>query len=372
MGTQSQIRSFVLLLLSSALVLVAGCRNSKDDPKSYDIQGTLAPIAEETIIPAHQIFLNETEALKEECIDFLSRQDLEALTDLQNQLLITQQKWSACEAFEFGEAADLYIHSRIGKWPTNPFLIEQWASGNDSITRDFIESRGASSRGLPAIEYLLFDKPLDSTLAQMTIASAAAQRRAYLFGLCENLQLKADLLHEFWAPGGSNYGGRWANSSETGLDHPMSLLINRTIGLLEEVAKKKIGTPLGKFDWEVAQPDMVEAGLSSNSLELAIMNCNSLFQIHTGVRSGGGISAALDALEAKFDGESLSTFIDERFQLVLESLDRIDTPLKEAVIGEYEKVDLAYSRLRDLLTLYKADLASALSVTVTVSDNDGD
>ena len=358
-----------VIIVLFAVVLMESCRKT-DTPASYSVEEVLAPIATQLIVPAHEDLITEIDLLSQKGLEFETATDLASLSDLQNQLISTHSAWKRCEPYKFGEAKETFIHNRIGKWPTNPFLLEQAIAGSDSIHPGFIESRGSTSRGLSAIEYLLHQKEADSTLYDFTIGPQAERRMMYLLGLIENLEEKASALLNFWAS--DDYGNRWANSTLSGIDHPMGLLVNAMAGLIEEVSKSKVGTPLGKFDFEVPQPETVETPYADYSLELVKANISSLHDCYLGPNGAGGIDDALDMLEAKYDGNPLSGIVENAFVRAENSLNAITPPLKEAVISESEVVNEAYDACRDLLILFKADLASALSVTITVSDNDGD
>lgn len=363
---------FRSLLLAAAFSLIfSAC---KDDPETptYEISTTLTPIGNELAIPLHDVLVAETGTLRTLAQNFAGTPDSANLTAFRSQLEVAHVAWKACEPFVFGDAKNQFLHNRIGKWPTNPTQIETILAGTDVLDDAFIDRQGSTARGLYALEYLVFFRSIDSTVYYFTNDAGATRRTDYLTGLCTNLEQKATGLRDFWSPSGGNYATDWANSTAVGSQHPMDLIVNELSSLLEEVAKDKIGTPLGKFNFDVPQPERIETPYGSYSLKLARENVRVLHEIFNGPNGAGGIDDALDALEAQYNGQPLSTAIDAEFTTLETELAAIPEPLEEAIFDAAATLEAAYQTANDLLVLVRADLASALSVTIVPSDNDGD
>lgn len=364
-------KKYRFILLATVLVLLStGCKEDPEDP-SYDPIAALEPVAKDIVLPLHERFLQATEDLWASARAFELQGDSLSLIALQERFMEAHEAWKGCEAFDFGEVRDLYLHNRIGKWPMNEVLIEQAISGSDNLTEAFVEGKGSTAKGLSAIEYMLFDRR-DSVYHAFTVGTNAGRRLQYTLALCENLRNKARELNDFWATAGGSYASRWANSTATGIEHPIGLLLNRLIVLQEQVCKDKLGKPMGKFDGNVLQPGSLEAGRSGNSLALLRENVQTMYLIFKGPQGKGGLDGALDELGALYNGLPLSDRVAAAFSRVLDEIDAIKPPLSQALNTQFAELDLLYADCKELLILMKSDMASALSVTLTISDNDGD
>jgi predicted lipoprotein len=217
----------------------------------------------------------------------------------------------------------------------------------------------------------LFDAGVQATLAAFTSDSLASARRAYLKGLADNLESKAREVHGIWSSDGGDYGRQLAASTATGIQDPMGLVVNAMIAMLEEVTKTKIGKPFGKFDLGILQPELVESFRANVSLPLIRANMVALESMYNG-SSTSGLDQALDDLHALYGEDPLSTTITQAFTASIQALDQITLPLQDAMIGQHAQVEAAYQALKALVILFKTDLCSAMNLTVTVSDADGD
>lgn len=364
---------FRLALLFMAIVVVASsCRDKDDEPLPYDQETILLPIGQDLAVRNHLDFRDFTMNLVNDCQAFVNTVNAQNLMELQQQLKQTHLAWKACEPYEFGQAQNTYLHNRIGKWPSNYNFIELGISDSIPITAASVEGLGSTSRGLSAIEYLLFDQDSPQTLMAFSSGPFAARRSQYLELLCLNLHEKATALYNHWQPAGSNFGCAWPKSTETGIQSALSLFVNRQIELIEEITKQKLGTPMGKFDGGAAQPESLEAGRSENSLPLIRKNLEAIHALAKGPSQESGLYAALDALDARYNGGSLSAAIENNFQELFLRIDAIAGSMVATLLSAPNSLDPIYESARKLTVLFKTDVASALSITVTVSDNDGD
>lgn len=358
-----------LLFLPLFSLAALGCKEPVE--YHYDKSAVLTDVAYGQILPSTAGFMIETASLAGSAEAFVAGVDSATLVALQSQWERCVLKWKACEVFDFGVAKDSYLPGRIGKWPSDPDIIEGKIAGADSLDVAFFQNLGATARGLYALEYLLFDRSLPTTLADFSSGSLAARRRAFLLGTSWELHAKAQEWHGLWSAAPDEYARKWANSSETGLEDPAGLLVNGMISLLEEVAKVKVGKPFGKFDLGILHPDAVESPRTGTSLALIRANLASLEAVFRG-GDHTGLDQALNDLHATYGDEDLSAAIIQEFGVVYHAMDQITMPLQDALINQHEQVEDLYEALKAMTVLFKADVSSAMSITVTVSDTDGD
>ncbi len=358
---------FCLLFLGGAM---SGC-DGRGEVYDYDRVGILEEVAQSEILPGLAYLRFATDSLRSSVNQFTQQPTVQTLGMARAQWIKANLRWKACEIFEIGLVRDRRMQSRISKWPTDGGLIETEIVGATLMDQAYFEALGATSRGLPAMEYLLFGGDTSAVLQRFTTDSAAARRQDYLLGLAENLHLKAGELQQLWIASGENYAYNFAHSTATGLEDPVGQLVNAMISMMEEVAKTKIGKPLGKFDLGILHPDAVESTYANVSKELIRANIVALQAAFLGT-AHTGLDMALDDLHANYGLIALSATITQQFTTTLAAIDQVTLPLQDALVTQHDQVEAAYQAMKDLIVLFKADLCSAMSITVTVTDADGD
>jgi uncharacterized protein len=352
------------------LLAATSCRRG-DDPR-FDKAGILQATVEGIIVPYHQQFETAAMRLQDQVAIFATAPDSAQLTLVRTAWVSCDLAWKRCEMFELGRIKEGYLFTRIGKWPISPDQIGDVLAGTDPLDATAIERVGSSGKGLSALEYVLYDQAQAITLAQLTTDSGATRRMAYLIALTQNLQDKATELFQIWAPEGSDYGSEFAQSTASGIDDPISMLVNAMIAQLEEIAKRKLGTPIGKFDLGTVQLDALEAGRSLQSLTLMQENLAALEQGYLGPHGDDGIDAIVRSMRAMHGDVLLADKLSQQFATTRAAFAAIVGPIENTLLTQHAQLENAYQQCKALLVLLKSDLESALSITVTVSDADGD
>ena len=336
----------------------------------FDREAMLEGIADNVILPTHLELTGETRNLDSVARRFTSDPTAESLESLRDQWLATVLVWKRVELYEFPGL--LLIHNAIERRPARVAFIEAAIGEADpdaleAIDAGFVESLGSTSKGLGAIEYLIF--PSEDHAEPVLVSFGDRARIAYLTALTANLAAKAEELYRFWTPEGEDYAQSFRDNNSEGADiqGSVSLLANEMIELQEIVMRTKLGMPMGQTTDGVPQPDEVESYLSGRSLELMVANVESLqrtFDV--------GLDEYVDYLDRSSPDERLSGAIHMQFGSVLDALDDIDLPLQDAVTESPELVEASFEAMRALLVLIKTDMAALLGITVTFSDADGD
>ncbi|MCB0155621.1 MAG: imelysin family protein [Anaerolineae bacterium] len=354
----------ILLLL--LLVSLAGCGSSQPaKPATFDRRAMLTELADTVIMPRHEQFVAETEALQAAVYGLRDEPTVENLSQAQEQWRRTAEAWAQVEPFGF--RFTMVVHNQIKKWPINQPFIEDFIVEEEKIDEPFIESIGSTSKGLTVIEYFLFSPAVsDEALVQGLVAEP--NRLAYLVALTENLHRKAGELLALWSSEGENQRQAFieADLSANEVQGSISMLANEMIEMTELIANTKLHYPL-KGVYGSAQPQAVESPYANYSLPLAAANLQALrqtFQV--------GYAGYIDFLPTEPSDPPLSAEVDEQFERTIAALEAIDQPLAVAVLEQPEAVDAAYTEAKVLVVLLKADMANHLGITITFSDNDGD
>ena len=148
-----KMKAWLLPIFLSISLFLSACAFGSP---SFDRKAMFRDITQNVILPAHEAFVSESALLVQKVHAFQAEPTVEKLEALQAQWKQVSLAWKACELFELGPVQEVFIHNLIHKWPTNPKLIEEHLASADSIDQDLIDSIGSTSKGLPAIEYLIF------------------------------------------------------------------------------------------------------------------------------------------------------------------------------------------------------------------------
>lgn len=361
-------------LLLSSLVLWQACKDDDSNVDDFDRSTLLADVANNIILPEHQEFKAQTTTLKNAAIAFSddpSQSNLDALQTVWHQ---TKLEWKDCQLFNLGPVSDQIIHNFIDKWATNPAFIENFIATEDTITQTFINGIGSTSKGLPAIEHLIYSDAGDvAIIDSFTNGSNISNRKAYLVALTENLELAASVLLDVWQASGDNYVEEFITSTGNGLDGSVNMLANEMVGAIEKLIRKNIGNALGTETGNGPDPTQTEAPYAQTSLEYIRANVVSLQStFNGGSATAVGYDDYLNHLNAQYHGVALADTINGQFDLILSEIVALQKPLETAVVNNPTQVEAIHEALQDLLVLIKVDMASSLSITITFSDNDGD
>lgn len=349
----------------------------------FDRQAMLGQVVDSVIVPAHRALAAEVELLDQAAAAFALRPDSAGLGRLQERWVAAEEAWKAVELFQFESL--VLVHNTIEKRPPRETFIEE-AVGDFSFppeggdvegTRregvERVEGLGSTTRGLAAVEYLIFPD-LDESDAGEGMAAVLGRmedpsRRAFLLALTGNLVTKADELVAFWTPEGVDFGRTFRENSSDGADlqGSVSLLANRMIGLYETAMQVRLGMPMGRTTDGVPRPDEVEAPRSGVSLALLRATVESVR-----LTFDAGLDDYLDHLDSAPEDRRLSGRIHDQFAAVFRAMEAVDGPLRRAVSEDVRDVDALYEEMRTLLVLLKTEMAGLLGITVTFGDADGD
>lgn len=373
----SGLGSFALSLAATLAVGAASCGGGPE-AFHYDRHALLQDITLKVILPTYADLKQRTEELRQRAAALCEAPDTTALTSAQAAWRAARRPLKLAEPFQFGPIEDRRISAALDFWPVREDSIEgALASGTGPFTNDAIEALGAASKGLPAMEYLLFDpaRGNPAVLASLSSGSAGRRRCEYLAALATNAAAKTAELYSVWDPAAGNYAAQYieAGASSTAFvtqQAAVDRLVNQALTLTEVVADRKLGDPLGASNGGVPQPQAVESRYSDNSLEDLEANLRGIQDLYLGSTTGS-VGLGLSDVVRKRDAQ-LDTQIRESLRLALEAEAAIPPPLSRAVTQAPATVQAAFTQTKSLQRLMKVDMADLLGVILTFDGNDGD
>ena len=369
-----------ILLFSLSMLLVGGgvlsCKKEAADPATDTSGATalnrralLTEWADNLVKPGYQAFGTKLAALKTQAVAFTAAPTAAGLQGARQAWREAYLEWQKVEMFEFGPAADVSLVNRFNIYPTDAAGIRQnIASGS----YNFELATAIPQQGFPALDYLLNGIGADDAAIVQAYAASANQRR-YLTDVVGKMdQLFAGVQGQWNGP----YRATFVNSTGTNAGSSLSLAVNAFSRYYEHFLRSgKIGIPAGVMTGTAA-PDKIEAYYRRGTLplELATTAHAAVQNAFNGRAGQPSLKTYLDALGAKDSrtGQSLTQIINAQFGTAAQQLAGLGPDLYATIQTRNAAATQAFTEMQKAVRLLKVDMTSALSVTVTYVDNDGD
>jgi len=311
--------------------------------------------------------------------DFTNTPNNQTLLALRTAWVEAYVEWQKVEVFEFGAADRYALRTFFNIYPADVNGI--MANINDPTANLNIPAAYAR-QGFPALDYLINGSGTDDNaiLAFYTNHADAAKRKAYITTLLTRMSEMIDNVIAYW-----NKNEREAFISKTGLDigSSMGLAVNAYVLHYEKYIRSgKIGIPAGATanSAGVAHPETVEAYykkdisliLTQTAHQAAVDFFNGK-NVTTG-ENGLGFKAYLNAIGAKDNssGKDLSSIINDQFTVAKGKIDLLPPDFFQQINTDRSKMIDAFTEMQKAVRMIKVDMTSAMSITITYTDNDGD
>ena len=375
----------LFLIIPAFILLFWACSKTvepTDNFQSFDRKGMLTNLANSVIVPSFDGFYTETITLETTVNAFANDPtNSTKLLEAQKAWAKMASVWKLACVFQQGPITDKFLLTNIDFSHKgnniNTTLLEKAITEATAVTinNDYIEQKGATVKGIFAIEYLIFDKnpALTFVTDKFTKTEAGTKRIAYLKALSTNLKAQAKLVLDDWK---GTYGSTFISADGRDINSSLGVLINTMIDQIYTIRDERIGVPRGNRNNGIPQPDLAQAVLSGYSTDLIVSELKSIENAFLGRTPAGidgiGIDNLLDKLEAQSDGILLSAKIKSQFAIVYAKLAAIPTKLPVAVVSNQTEVTAAYTEIKKLQVMLEIDMINNLGVLLTFSDNDGD
>jgi predicted lipoprotein len=380
-----------LLSVSSLKYLLVGliltvtffaCTKTSENPvetntKETDRKALLANLSDNIIVPAYADF-------KIQFDDMLAKADVFTATPNTANLIAYRASWRAAyinwqkvEMFDFGPGQTYAIRAHFNIYPTNVSIIQaNTAAGNANLE----VPASYAAQGFPAIDYLINGIGANDTeiIAAYTTATDAAKKLNYLKRITNQMNTVFTQVYTAWK---GNFATNFKSKTAIDAGSSTSTLINGYILNFERYIRSgKIGIPAGSMTPGNSFPEKVEAFYTKDlGLTLAKTAQTATYNLFLGKSyqnqtAGYSIKNYLDALGVKdaTSGKLLSELITQQFDLIDFNLNGLQNNLYSEVNNNKPKMVNTYNEMQKLVRLLKVDMTSAMSVTITYTDNDGD
>lgn len=348
---RSPLKPSALKLLSLALIMSLSASALADDAsirqRWYADLGTL-----------YSALATSTANLEQAAADYCATPEPGSREQLDKQWLQAYQDWQAIRLVDFGP---IEIDSRAWQlqfWPDRKNLVgtrmtsrlRQPTDGQPQlVTQADIDSAGVAEQGFPALEYLLYDKAMDTQQLSDPLPCSLLQ------SISAHLADTSAALSEDWTDFGNHY---LATDSYT------MATLHGAMQLLDSLEDKRLGEPLGLMG-SPANHYLAEAWRSNASVALVIGSLHGLQQ---------GLAPGLrQLLESRQQGELADAF-EAQLRDTIDQAESLHSGIANGLDSDQARAQLTtlYIEVAQLRELLNQQIASALGVVRGFNSSDGD
>ncbi|MBN3518807.1 imelysin family protein [Algoriphagus lutimaris] len=363
------------------LTLLFGCVDSTEDQdipeENSDRKEMLKFWVEEMIIPSYSEFEQDLQNMVISADQFVNNPTESNLQALRNTWVQAYVSWQHVELFEVGPAEKYTLRNFYNIYPTNVSGIETNIS---SSTLNLNLPSTYDQQGFPALDYLINGVAEEDIkiLEFYTDSEKGENRRAYLNTLVTRMELLLNQVTSDW-----NGPAKEEFISKTGLDIGSSTasMVNAYVLYYERhVRSGKFGIPSGATlaSSGTPNPEKIEAyykqDISLLLAKTAHQAFTDFFNGNANGKQGPSLKTYLVAIGAKdpSTGILLSEYITEQLAVISNLLNGLSENLYQQIITDNDSMIQVYQEMQKAVRILKVDMTSAMSITITYTDNDGD
>jgi predicted lipoprotein len=353
--------------LYKLLVLVALCSCGKSDNggdttiPTTGADSVLVSLGADVILPSYKDLSANAVTLDAAVTAFNAAPSTSTLTTVQTAFKAAYKSWAACSEFEFGPAADAFLTTHFtNAFPTDTNTIKN-NIGGAAYSIDGLGNYAA--QGFPAMDYLLYAYGTDATLARFSTAGA----KSYLAALSASLKAKTATVVNTWT---TTYLAKFEAATGVNAGSSMSLLGNSYVQDFDvNLQNFKLGIPIGIYGQTVLPlaPTKVEAYYSGLSDQLLVAQIQAYANIYK-----HGIDKKVIASKVQYNGAPLNDAITAQLNSVLTKFQSLPDPLSTGITNNSTDITAAFTEVRKLTVLLKADMTTAIGIKISFQDDDGD
>ncbi|NMM46979.1 imelysin family protein [Marinigracilibium pacificum] len=370
-----RIRKYQMLLFITIAGIIISCNGNETPVDNYNRQAMNQYTAEEIIVPSYENFVSSIQSAEQLVDIFIQNPNLDNLSSLRANIKSARLSWQWCAMYSFGPALTSGLNAVANVYTIYESDIENFITNENYNVESIAHS---NARGFKAIGYLLYgNNKTDEEIVNTFINSPA--RAQYLKTLVSVISTNADKALTAWKTG---FIDSYSSAATAGTDagSSVSILINEMNKYWESTTRdKKLGIPLGKRSLGTLLPDRTESYYAGYSTELLKENITAFKYLFEG-RNSNGIAGeyslsnylkelkALDVLENNDLADVMSVVFDD----ALNQCDVVSDPLSTKVETNFNDCDSLYLLLQKQIIFMKSDMPSAMGISISYADNDGD
>lgn len=368
---------FVLLAVSFSILFPIACNkgDNEQQPDGFDRKALLVNTADNIIIPAYTNFQAVYNEMKAAAIAFTNAPDAAKLTSLRQKWRAAYLGWQQVELFNFGPAETVLLRNYFNIYPTDVNLLRTYISSGSYNLEQLTNNK---VQGFPALDYLLNGSGANDVdvVANYSTGADANKWKKYLSDVVASMDTKLGKVVNDWI---GSYRQQFINNDGTGAGSSLSLMMNEYIMNFERFLRSgKFAIPAGIMSG-TPTPDKVEAFYSKDfGIELARTALKASQDLYLGKAFGGGstgpsLYSYLQALGKNSPNlATLAANIESQFAAIDAKMIGLGNSIYTAIINNRSSVLSLYDEFQKKVRNLKVDMASAIGITISYTDNDGD
>ncbi|HEY0466537.1 MAG TPA: imelysin family protein [Polyangiaceae bacterium] len=324
-----------------ALPALFGCRKR-------DQASVLSGLVTEVVLGMAREMRAESKQLHAELRALSSEPSLERQRAAQAAFKRTTLAWKQAYAFRSGPfvSSEAFQHALF--WPARATLIDGVLSDQAPIDEQRVEQLGVDSRGLYALEYLLFDE--NNARSMLLPADTHGQRaRAYALELSVNVLGYAERIQRLLGDG-HGFAVSFAQAGKLSVD----ALVSQMLDTLTVISGKFSRIERAQSE-ERPLPFAVEGYYSQSSLEIVLAIVAGIKSLYLGGGSGG-LSELVASASKAIDDHVSATFRETE-----QRLRAIGMPLEVALTAQPGRFSSGAAAVAELRHVIEVEMVSALS-----------
>jgi predicted lipoprotein len=364
------------VLIAALLVIACNKSSSGDQPRDdFDRKALLTHVADQIIVPAYSSFQAKFSEMKTAADAFTEAPDADKLTTLRQKWKAAYLAWQQVELFHFGPADKVLLRNYFNIYPTDVTLLRSYISSGSYNLEEVANNK---VQGFPALDFLLNGAGATDAeiLANYTTGADAAGWKKYVRDVVSSMNLKINQVMADWKGG---YRNQFISNDGTGAGSSLSLMVNEYIMNFERFLRSgKFAIPAGVMSGTPA-PEKVEAyytkDLGMELAKAALKASRDFFMGKTfnGTATGPGLYTYLQALgRNNASVATLATALENQFAVLETKMNSLGNSVYDAVVNDRTSVLALYDEFQKQVRYLKVDMSSALGITISYTDNDGD
>jgi predicted lipoprotein len=352
-------------------ILVEQSASSQSTPATFTRERMLHDIGTNVLASGWQEISASSRELTNCLGQLVESPNQTALDKARAAWLAVAQASARMRCFQSGAMADRDWTSTFNYWKVLPDRIQGvLLSSSNTVEQAFLDNLGSETKGLFAIECLLFLQDPHAATNQnspLILSALAGQNRertrSFLLALGRELVNQATVIANDW-------NTLDASGAQTkfvkGGQQSVNLVVNQLAACLEDVSQDHLHFVLvlpQPISRQLYRVERSRSGTSLGGVLATLEGAQRMFQ-------GGGGLGLRDAV--KQVNPALEQRIAEQFDATISCIKGLGAPLEQVVVNNRSALEKAHEKARALEVLIKVDVVSALGVTLTFSSNDGD
>lgn len=341
-----------------------GCNTQEQQKKdNFDRRAVLENWSSNLIIPHWEAYFKSISGLQNAFINFKAAPSTATFEVVRESFNNTYLTWQDASPFDIGKGEFLKIRNYSNIYPTDVDGINA-AISSDSYDLELPSM--LNKQGLPALDYLIYEKLVD-----VNDFSAFEADIKYMEALISRLHAMTALVVEDWK--GSFRTTFVENDGSSATSSVNSILNDMMFYYEKHVRAAKVGIPAGVFSAKPL-PEKVEGYFSRNQskamLSKALETVESFFGDRNNASSLYSYLTYLKDVRKKQD--DIGILIEKQFGAIKKALATIDNDFVNQVESNNADMLLLYDAMQQLVVLMKVDMFQVLDVKVDYVDADGD